>query len=233
MRAMHAELMAALTECWLSALQARAAMSPRSPVAVLDALLQALAQGQESAERLEDRRQDRLPNGSQKGIPAHLIKPRKGPLTWVGLLVRYSNRPDLCDDLHRAIERLRTATAREAAWTLDRVSVCSERKPSVWKVADRLSEADVAEIITRFERGTAKRILAEQFGIGMTALKKLLKHHGVRQAWKVRDRLSETDVSELIVSFHDGTPKRELAERYGISLSAVKNLLRGQREDGQ
>ncbi len=104
--AMRAEFMTALTECWLGALQARVAMSRHSPVSALDALLQTVAQGQESAELLGNRRQDRLPNGSQNqenaepagsrdqdrlpnrsqtGIQAHVIKPRKGPLTCVGV----------------------------------------------------------------------------------------------------------------------------------------------------
>src|SRR6266568_1331286 len=83
--AMRAEFMTALTECWLGALQARVAMSRHSPVSALDALLQTVAQGQESAELLGNRRQDRLPNRSQTGIQAHVIKPRKGPLTCVGV----------------------------------------------------------------------------------------------------------------------------------------------------
>lgn len=41
--AMRAELCADLTRCWEEALDARAAMCPRSPVAVLDTLLEARA----------------------------------------------------------------------------------------------------------------------------------------------------------------------------------------------
>ena len=40
-------------------------MNPHSPVAVLDALLQAVAQKQENTEPPENQREDRLPNGSQ------------------------------------------------------------------------------------------------------------------------------------------------------------------------
>src|SRR6266536_335965 len=104
--AMRRQLKDALTACWERSLEARAAINPRSPVAVLDALLQAVAQKQETTEppgnRSQDRLpngsqnwesaeppgsrdQDRLPNGSQKGVSAHVIKPRKGPLTCVGV----------------------------------------------------------------------------------------------------------------------------------------------------
>lgn len=45
----------------------------------------------------------------------------------------------------------------------------------------------------------------------------------------VRERLSKADLSELVTSFRDGTPKHELAVQYGISLSSVKRVLRNAR----
>ena len=45
---MRKELMSALTECWQQALEARAAISPHSPVAVLGTLLQAHVHKQEN-----------------------------------------------------------------------------------------------------------------------------------------------------------------------------------------
>jgi len=45
----------------------------------------------------------------------------------------------------------------------------------------------------------------------------------------VRERLSETDLVELVASFQAGTPKHALATRYGISLSSVKRVLRKMR----
>jgi hypothetical protein len=44
--------------------------------------------------------------------------------------------------------------------------------------------------------------------------------------WRVRDRLSESDVAALIALFKAGTPKHVLAERYGIGIKSVKALLR-------
>jgi FixJ family two-component response regulator len=49
--------------------------------------------------------------------------------------------------------------------------------------------------------------------------------HGTRQQ-HVSDRLSETDEQQLVVAFTAGTSKRKLAERYGISESSVKRLIR-------
>ena len=56
--------------------------------------------------------------------------------------------------------------------------------------------------------------------------------HSVRSAplstrqWRVVDRISEIDLEGLVAAFTAGTPKRKLAERYGISESSVKRLLR-------
>ena len=44
--------------------------------------------------------------------------------------------------------------------------------------------------------------------------------------WQVCDRLTDDDVQVLMADFLAGTSKRELAERYGISFGAVKDLLR-------
>ena len=48
--------------------------------------------------------------------------------------------------------------------------------------------------------------------------------------WRVSDRLSETDRRMLIAAFTDGTPSWKLAERYGISGSSVKRLVRTHRK---
>lgn len=44
--------------------------------------------------------------------------------------------------------------------------------------------------------------------------------------WRVSDRLSDQEVSMIVMAFSRGTPKRELADRYDISESSVKRLLR-------
>ena len=44
--------------------------------------------------------------------------------------------------------------------------------------------------------------------------------------WRVNDRLSQADMERLVTAFTAGTSKRKLAERYGISESSVKRLIR-------
>jgi hypothetical protein len=48
----------------------------------------------------------------------------------------------------------------------------------------------------------------------------------VPRVWRVTDRLSETDLSGLIISYRAGTTADALAERFKISKSSVKRLLR-------
>ncbi|HTE64762.1 MAG TPA: hypothetical protein VK736_00690 [Candidatus Binatia bacterium] len=47
--------------------------------------------------------------------------------------------------------------------------------------------------------------------------------------WRLVDRLGERIILQLLRDSRTGTTHRGLAERYGISLSSVKRLLRRQR----
>jgi hypothetical protein len=47
--------------------------------------------------------------------------------------------------------------------------------------------------------------------------------------WRLVDRLGEQIILEIVQSSHAGTTHRALAERYGISLSSVKRVLRRHR----
>jgi hypothetical protein len=55
------------------------------------------------------------------------------------------------------------------------------------------------------------------------------------QPWSLDRRLSATDIQTIIAEFLSGTPKHELARKYSVSLSGLKNLLRrrGIRRDGR
>ncbi len=44
--------------------------------------------------------------------------------------------------------------------------------------------------------------------------------------WRMGDRLSERDRERLVAAFTAGTSKRKLAERYGITESSIKRLIR-------
>jgi DNA-directed RNA polymerase specialized sigma24 family protein len=49
------------------------------------------------------------------------------------------------------------------------------------------------------------------------------------RTWSTSDRLAPAGIDTLIELFLDGTPKTQLAAKFGISLSSVKRLLRQRR----
>jgi DNA-directed RNA polymerase specialized sigma24 family protein len=111
------------------------------------------------------------------------------------------------------------------------VSVSSDRSlPHAWRLTDRLAKDTVREIVGRFEQDVPKYILTDECQISMTALKDLLKRNEAHRPWQVSDRLTAQDEEALLEAFHAGTRQWRLAERYGISVSSVKRLVRRDRE---
>ena len=95
-----------------------------------------------------------------------------GPLTWVEVLRRYSNRPDLLGPL---LEVLRRIGARD---TEDEPGVCSTgHGGGSAPVRSRLSDADVHEIVDRFRAGTSKHRLAGEYGMSLSTMKRLLRRY--------------------------------------------------------
>lgn len=92
--------------------------------------------------------------------------------TVVDLLTAYSKRSDLLFDLARAVEWLGGEGVGESGGVR---SVRSEQAPRVWRVRDRLSEADIRSLVSRYQEGVTARELAEHFKSGMTSVKRLLR----------------------------------------------------------
>jgi hypothetical protein len=59
--------------------------------------------------------------------------------------------------------------------------------------------------------------------------------HKQYQPWSLDRRFSETEIQAIITAFLSGTPQHELARRYSVSVTGLKNLLRrrGIRRDGR
>jgi DNA-directed RNA polymerase specialized sigma24 family protein len=97
----------------------------------------------------------------------------------VGLVRAYSKRPELLEELNQATRRL--ARALDADPLGEPVSVRSTgRVGRVWALNDRLSEADMQAIVQKFRAGTPKQELAEQYGISLSSIKRLLRRHDIR-----------------------------------------------------
>ena len=50
-----------------------------------------------------------------------------------------------------------------------------------WRVRDRLTVGEIAEMIAAFKAGTAKHVLAAHYGINLKSVKQLLREHGVKK----------------------------------------------------
>ena len=92
-----------------------------------------------------------------------------------------------------------------------------------WRVKDRLTEEQQQELAAAFRDGAEQQALADQYGISLSGVKRLLRSMGVRRRG---EPLSERERLALADAFLKGTRQRELAEKYGISVSTVKRLLR-------
>jgi hypothetical protein len=90
--------------------------------------------------------------------------------TVVDLLIAYSKRLDLVSELVSAVGGLQ---AKEAQQPETARSVRSGQAPRVWRVNDRLSEADLCSLISSYRAGMTAREVAEQFNISKSSVKRL------------------------------------------------------------
>ncbi|MGH3706908.1 MAG: hypothetical protein ACRDRQ_02125 [Pseudonocardiaceae bacterium] len=96
----------------------------------------------------------------------------------VDLLIAYSKRLDLLSALVSAVKRLRAKDADESETGRN---VRSEQAPRVWRVSDRLSEADLCSLVSGYLVGLTARELAERFKINKSSVKRLLRERGIRR----------------------------------------------------
>jgi DNA-directed RNA polymerase specialized sigma24 family protein len=84
---------------------------------------------------------------------------------------------DLLSALVSTVERLRANDADEPETGR---SVRCEQAPRVWRVSDRLSEAELHSLVSGYLAGITARELAEQFKISKSSVKRLLREHAQR-----------------------------------------------------
>ena len=94
------------------------------------------------------------------------------------LVRRYCNRADLQERLSEARSRASQRGRQEPDSQEDSVS---GRVPGSWQVRDRLTAGDVESLIAEFQAGTSKRMLAEQYAVSVSTVKRILRKHGVRR----------------------------------------------------
>jgi hypothetical protein len=94
-------------------------------------------------------------------------------------LRRYSNRDDLLKPLVSVLKRI----SEEPPVTEEEAQLVSADGPTprAWHVRDRLTSADIKGLVTSYRAGDTIRVLAEQYSISTSSVKRLLREHGARK----------------------------------------------------
>ena len=92
-----------------------------------------------------------------------------------------------------------------------------DKHPSEWSLGRLYSNPDVRDIVAHAAQAVTHVKLDHYRAASPLS---------ARRRWRLVDRLGEQIIRELLTDSRAGTPQRELAERYGISVSSVKRILR-------
>ena len=95
------------------------------------------------------------------------------------LLRRYSNREDLLKPLVSVLERIN----EDLPASQEEAQLVSADGPTsrAWHVSDRLLPTDVKTLGASYLAGSTIRVLAEQYGISTSSVKRLLREQGARK----------------------------------------------------
>ena len=90
------------------------------------------------------------------------------------LLIAYSKHLDLCEELGKAVRTLEYQT--ECKVSVPR-SVSNGHAPRSWRVRDRLTAEDIDQLVRRYREGVTGRKLAQEYKLGLTTVKNLLRKY--------------------------------------------------------
>jgi hypothetical protein len=201
---MRDRLTTALQTRWDNSLHARAALSPDSPVPLLDQLLAPIRSSisaetknlagptaaQEPAATRENREGrekmiSQIPPKTAAGLAArdtivltkeHLTWPNTRS-DWVELIAHYSNTPELLSDLRRTVDAVTSIMVEDDEPDLSMTAPTD----SDCQVTDRLSPGDIDQLVQSFKEGTTIPELVTRYGISRSSVKTLLRQRGVRR----------------------------------------------------
>jgi hypothetical protein len=130
----------------------------------------------------------------------------------VGVLGRYSNA---ANDLKRA---RRVLAMEQRSWP--------ERTPAPVvprvRIADRLDEPAIDQLVRDYQAGATGWQLATQFGLARSTVIKLLKERGVVVR---RPRVTDEDKAEMVRLFLDGMTQVAIAARFGRDPGLIWHVL--------
>jgi len=92
-----------------------------------------------------------------------------------------ANRSDLLDSLTKTLERVRQERRTDPSEEDTEGLLRAVRPPRVWRIRDRLTPDDIAQLIEDYRAGATARELAARYSIGLTNVKRLLREHKARR----------------------------------------------------
>lgn len=90
---------------------------------------------------------------------------------------RYSNRPDLLEQLRKVAAILSDGNQDNSTGA----KVAAESVVRSRRLRDRFSPEDLQVMIDLYKSGTTAKQIAEKFGVSLRSVKRLLHQHGVRR----------------------------------------------------
>lgn len=118
-----------------------------------------------------------------------------------------------------SLEQLQKLAALAATAPSD---VVDTAEPRSWRVARRLNDPVIAEIVAKYESGVGTPALCLEYGISKPSMLELLHSRGVRMR---RQPLTETQRSEAVNLYEGGLALAPTAKRLGSSIGAVRRVL--------
>ena len=89
---------------------------------------------------------------------------------------RYSNRPDLLEQLRKVVAVLSNSTQDDGT----AAKAAAESVVRSRRLRDRFSQDDLQSMIDLYRSGTTAKQVAEKFGVSLRSVKRLLHEHGIR-----------------------------------------------------
>lgn len=132
---------------------------------------------------------------------------------WADVLLRYADRRFLGRtpaELHKLVAQL----------TAPLLDVDDTVAPS-FRIADRIGEANIAELIARYEAGATMRELASRFGMARTSVANLLRAEGIR----LRPQTKPIPLDDAASAYVAGDSLAIIATRYSVSASWLQEQL--------
>ncbi|WP_142024391.1 hypothetical protein [Blastococcus colisei] len=90
----------------------------------------------------------------------------------------------------------------------------------------KLSPAEIDELVSAYEAGTAIAHLSSRFGMHRQTVRFHLKRRGITLRFSTR-LLESAQIDEVVQRYADGSSTAELGQRFGVSADTIRRALRG------